>query len=327
MSYYYVSLYHAIYEDWGNTRAAALGSLFPLKNFGKDENGKPLTDETLVSKVKMENSVDPKVNDLRAGYVVAETDFTLGYLMTAIANHQLALSSGDFHRNDEANDNFNKALSINPGLSNEISTIKSNACNTLLFVEYGTGPAKYGRGPDRAIADFYPLTPSDQSPLVVSQGSVDQNFPVVCDVNQMSQDHQWKNLEDVRRAKSYLGDAMLVGSAATLFVAANLHEYNQAGGNSGDAALILLGVSAILFALGLASKASAHANTSYCEAMPQRVYVVPLMITDPNSTVAVQVQNRPDSKLVLTGLQPAAKDHITVREVRMVTTDPIVFQP
>lgn len=61
--------------------------------------------------------------------------------------------------------------------------------------------------------------------------------------------------------------------------------------------------------------------------MPQRVYVVPLMITDPNSTVAVQVQNRPDSKLVLTGLQPAAKDHITVREVRMVTTDPIVFQP
>jgi hypothetical protein len=56
--------------------------------------------------------------------------------------------------------------------------------------------------------------------------------------------------------------------------------------------------------IGALVKASAKADTRHCVILPQRVYVAPLKITKPDSTVIVQVDGVASSRMVLTGVDP-----------------------
>jgi hypothetical protein len=110
----------------------------------------------------------------------------------------------------------------------------------------------------------------------------------------MAQDHRWNNLEDVRRAKSALGTALLAGGAIATAYGADQEE--------GEAALAGIGA----MALGLLTKAGARADTRYCEFMPQAVYLVPLSLGRPTD-VDVEIAGRPQARIHLNNVRPGTQ--------------------
>ena len=134
-------------------------------------------------------------------------------------------------------------------------------------------------------------------------------YPVACDVNAMASDHMWNNLEDVRKAKSYLGTGLLVaGGAATAI-----------GARHGSDEAVIAGLGAM--AAGLLLKASAHADTRHCDVLPQRFYLVPLYIAPDSAPVQVQIEGLPATRMVLAGLTPPTGNQpVQLRYVRLVST-------
>lgn len=233
------------------------------------------------------------------GYVAARTDFALGHLVHGLASKALG-------RDNEASDHFHEAIEINARLKDLVEVLKSDQYNTVLVVGYGVGPRKIAYGPDNALARFVP-TPgfeSSASPLTyrVNDSNI-QMVPVVCDVNQMALDHMWNNLEDIRLAKSAIGRSLMQAG-------------QQMASSGGDySAVVGLAVQAV----GAAVRAGAHADTRYCEAIPQRFYLVPLNIVHPGTTVELGVRGRPGSRLVLPGLAPPGRGNpIAMRYVHLV---------
>ena len=294
LAFFYVGLFYSGAGEWGNVRAAADNSLFYLRDFTADEEGTTLDAEQLVYRVAQSLQGEAMLDR----YTPVESDFALGYLLSAIANKEL-------QRPGEADEQFSKAQQVRPSLAPLIDQLRQKDFNTLLVVDYGVGPRKIGIGPDGAIARFVPITPSDDRHLIVTIGDRTQHVPVVCDVNIMAADHRWNNLEDVRLAKSYLGSTLLVGGGVLTGVGAAQH--------SGQTAAIGGG----LMAAGLFSKAGAHADTRYCDAMPQRVYLVPATISSSNTTVTLVIEDLPQSKLVLSGLDHPSDSPVQLRYVRL----------
>lgn len=300
LAFHYIAVYSALTGSWDNARASIGNSLFQLRDFGVDERGQPLSSEQLVQ------NASRKGDQYFDGYRAAPSDFTLGYLMTALTNQQLGLQ-GDPNRTDEANQNFDRAAAVDPRLQGLVQQLRSGQYNTLFVVDAGLGPQKVATGPDGAIASFIPRVASDERRLMVSVNNESNGaWPWVCDVNRMALDHRWKNLEDLRVAKSLIGTGLMVGGgAAGLY---GLHSGND------TAAFVGLG----LLAAGALAKAGAHADTRHCELIPQRVYVVPARVTRPGSTVTLELENSPRSRLVLAGLNPPAGAGAQLRYVRLV---------
>jgi hypothetical protein len=317
MAFHYVGTHYGMQGDWGNTRASEIGSLFQLKDFGVSKKGFEGTQELLAKAQKADkaSNADADHQYLDHGYVARDTDFALGYLMAALANQQLAVTTGDSARANEAEDYFNKTVAVKNNLSDLASDLRRGDYNYVFVVDWGQGPLKYGTGPDNSVADFKPVTPSDDSRLVVSVDGQQHAYPLVCDLNLMSVDHRWRNLEDVRKAKSYIGDALLIGGAAT-------GAYGAINNNS-TAGYVGLG----LAVAGLIVKASAAADLRYCEIMPQRVYVVPAKVTSTDSKVQLQIENKPLSTLLITGLAPPSQKGVSLRYVRLVSATPAQGQP
>ncbi len=294
---------------------------------------------------------------LDEGYEAAETTFVLGYLMSGVANAVLG-REGDPDRVKEADEQFDKAAQIaermhrreqedlrairrglgelrgpdadeaaarraadgrEASLSQErvlesaagdiaalVKRLKSGRFNTIFIVDYGLGPTKEAYGMDGAFSRFVqrcgwtgrePLSAAvdDRPPLSV---------PAACDLNAMARDHRWNNMEDVRRAKSYLGTALLAAGAGV--AASGRDEY---------------GVGAGMMLMGMAMKASARADTRHCLILPQRVYLVPLNISRPRSTVTLQVGQDAASRMVLPGIDPpTGPSRVQLRYVRLTPT-------
>jgi tetratricopeptide (TPR) repeat protein len=295
MAYY--AMTQAELGSWDNTRAAANGSLFALRDFGEDDEGNRIdTYEITRRAVEYERAIEAgdspdealkKANYLDNGYVVRDSDFTLGYLLAGIANQQLG-------RTKEADDHFLRVMELDDRLDQLVQALRDNRYNTVLVISYGLGPRKEGYGPDNALARFTPRFASDQGELRVRIGpSMGRTYSAVQDVNVMAGDHMWNNLEDVRAAKSTIGSVMVVGG----LIAA---EHGASHGGHDDAVYYGLGAAIA----GAILKAGAHVDTRYCDVMPQRFYIVPLHLTDPNQPIEVEVQGWPSSKLMLTGLGP-----------------------
>jgi len=292
----YYGMTQAELGSWDNARAAANGSLFQLRDFGEDEEGERIdTYEIARRAVEYERAIEAgdspdgalkKANYLDNGYVVRDSDFTLGYLLAGIANQQLGRAS-------EAGDHFLRVSEIDDRLTPLTESFRAGHYNTVLIVSHGLGPSKQGYGPDNALARFAPRFPSDDSPLHVRIGDTPgRAYPVVLDVNTMATDHMWNNLEDVRAAKSTIGTLMLYGGLAAA-------DY---GAHRRDDDALYVGLAAVL--TGAILKAGAHVDTRYCDVMPQRFYVVPLYLTDANQRIELQVQGHRSSRLVLAGLGP-----------------------
>lgn len=298
----YVAINLASHGDWGNARAAASQSLFHLKAVKTSSDGSTLSTEAVVQDKDIAQGEFDSPTDV-------ETNFAMGYLMTGLASLQQDLAVGETDHS-VADENFRHAAALRPELGGLIEELRTGNYNTILVVGFGQGPQKIATGMDNAIATFRTITDSSSNPLQVSLGSDSYTYPEVCDVNAMAQDHMWNNLQDMRKAKSYVGTALLAAGAGVA-------GYSAYSNNSGD-----MYVGLALMAAGALMKASAHADTRYCELMPQRFYIVPVRITAPGTTVHLQVQDMPQSALDLADLSPPQGPAAQLRYVQLVSSEP-----
>jgi hypothetical protein len=271
LTYTYVAALYALLGDWENVRAAAANSLFRLTDFGADQNAEKLARDAA------------KNPDYLNQYTAADTNFAFGFLMHAVGS-SLSGAPG-------SEDLLDAAVKINPDLEEIASTLRSGDYNTLLIIDYGKGPTKIAYGPDEALVRFQPQDRGFGSAVVAIDGRQIAQQPPVCDVNAMAVDHRWNNLEDVRKAKSAIGNILLMGGAIT----------TGYGANRSDAGTALVGVGAI--ALGLLTKAGAKGDTRYCEFMPAAIYLVPLSLDHP-CDLTVSIQNDSTAKMVISDVRP-----------------------
>lgn len=312
MSFAYVSLQYGMLAEWGNMRAAANDSLFRLQDFKENER----TQEALRARdaaraaAEARSSAAPDGTPADAGYVTTTTDFALGYLLSGVASRGLG-------REEEAADNFAAAVRARPELGPVVETLRGDGWNTLLVVEYGLGPQKISYGDDGAYTTFRPFArfagPIGALRVAVREGDAaagegaEWTVPPAADLNRMASENKWRNLQDVRVAKSLVGTGLLVGGGVTA----------AAGGNT-ETQLIGLGIAG----LGLLAKLGAQADTTYCELLPQRVYVAPVMVRSAGTSVALQLADERGARLLLTDLAPpAAPERLAVRHVRMPSMD------
>jgi len=287
----YYALVQGSQGSWDNTRAASANALFYLRDFGDFEDTPQRMDTQGIVERALEyerqqyerehgRSADAADDEptgdeyINHGYVAERSNFTLAYLLHAIASQQL-------DRPEEADDFYHRVIELEPGMRETVERFRSGEYNTVLVVAYGLGPIKEQYGMDGALARFVPRTPSERSALNVSTPAWSFQSPIVSDINAMAQDHMWNNMEDVRIAKSVIGNLLLVGGAVTLGEAI---EHNSEAGVWTGAALL---------ASGLYLKATAGANTDYCDVFPQRFYVVPLNITSRDQRIDLGLGGHP----------------------------------
>jgi len=302
LAYSYIGMQKAMLGEWDNARAAAQSSLFLLRDFSRATGKQNPTTLDIARRAAEADRADAGEGDrlLDHGYVAEQTDFALGYLLTAIASKALG-------REDEASDNLTAAARANPRLEPLVEQMRQRPFNTVLFVDYGRGPAKIASGPDGAVAEFLPRTRSDDRGLTVRvEGGEPCTVPVAQDVNSMARSHRWRNLEEVRALKSTLGDLLLVGGVA---VAAN---------SRGDNRDTQMAVGAGMALLGALLKAGSTADTRHAELLPQRTYVVPLWLEpEDEHQIEVQVEGS-ESRVTLASLRgPAFPDTMQLRYVRI----------
>jgi tetratricopeptide (TPR) repeat protein len=301
MAYAYVAIQKGSIGDWGNMRAAAESSLFLLRDFGVNERGERLSTLEIAQKAVQKGEEGDAYLD--SGYVVGDTDFALGYLLHGIASHALG-------RTEEASDNFGRAVELRPELAAVTDAIASGRADTILIVDAGRGPSKVAYGPDGSLARFEPRTRSDDRTLSVDGDAIGQRtLAQAADLNRMAQDHMWNNLEDVRKAKSTLGTALLVGG---IVVASAVDDDN------GTAQIIGLSAAAI----GALMKASAGADLRHLESLPQRTYIVPLDLPEEGATVRIRIGDLGQAEMALAGMRPpdsSRGERLQLRYVRIPT--------
>ena len=302
LGYHYIAVQKAMLGEWDNARAAAQSSLFLLKNFAENERAaQTMTTEDVARRAAEADRRQAGAGDryLDNGYTPVKTDFTLGYLMTGIAARALG-------RDDEASDNFSEAARIDPALAPLAESLRDSTYNTVLVVDVGRGPVKTAYGPDNALVRFLPTRSYIGAGLTASvrggETLISAALPPAENVNQMSQSHMWNNLEDVRQAKSTIGSLLVVGGLASA-VAMEDDEARLAG----------VGVALA----GLIMKASSAADTRYNELLPAQVFLVPLNLTEFDSTVTLDFSGDARSRMVLSALNPPAGGDIQLRYVRI----------
>ncbi|MDY7109373.1 MAG: hypothetical protein SYC29_12125 [Planctomycetota bacterium] len=273
LAYHYVSALYAVMGDWENARAAAANALFRLTDFGADQ-----TPEKLVRNAAKDDDY------LDEGYTAVDTDFALGFLMQALAS-DLSGAAG-------AGRQYDAALEINGDLEPLVQTLRARDFDTLLIVDYGKGPTKIAYGRDSALVRFVEQD-THRGPLVVSiDGREAIRARPVCDVNRMARDHRWNNLEDVRRAKSLIGDALLVTGSIVA--------------SHGDRDNRLIGAGMML--AGLLSKSGAKADTRYLEFAPQLIYLVPVRL-ETAGDLRVMGAGDEGSRMLLPDVEPGTADN------------------
>ncbi len=280
----YYGILQAKLNSWDNCRAASDNALFSLRDLERTD-GTGIDAVSLAARSRAYE--EARANGLsdeearaatekrasKSGYLTTPTDFVLGHLLMAIAAQQMK-------RPEEAADHFARVEQLRPELAVDLNTLRADRYNAVLVVGYGLGPRKeaFAPGGDGLLADktctrYVPQTADDGfSRLIVSPvgRTASTHFPVL-NLNRMAADHRWRDLEDVRKIKSVVGNVAAVGGAFVLLDGLNRRSKEQA--------LIGLGV----LAVGAAMKATTHAQTEYCDTFPQRMFVVPLWLDGPTA--------------------------------------------
>ncbi len=285
MMYAYIAVHDAQHRDWGNVRAAAGDSLFSLRDFSSGSG--VVSPEELARQTK-DAELDPDTLAQRV-----ESNFVYGHLLAGFAAAQLGLSA-------EAEERYTAAAAIDPRVRTLADALRADQFDALLIVEYGLGPERFASGADGVQVSYRARTPSDDRALIVHDAAGESRLAQVADLNQMSRDHRWRSLDDIRRAKQAFGDALLIGGLAVA--------------TSGDDEVqVLAGLGAA--AIGALAKSNSRADTRHNELLPQRVYLAPVWVGD-DGAVSLEVEGGA-GRLVLTGLDRRAPAGPSLRYVRL----------
>lgn len=289
LAYHYVSTLYATAGDWENARAAAANALFRLTDFGRDQ------DRTL-SDAELARREAQRPGYLDSGYTAVDTNFALGFLMQAIAS-DLSGASGSGAQ-------FDAALAIDPGFAPMVERLRAREYDTLLIVDYGKGPTKIAYGPDGVYSQFIVQDETPGSLVVRAEDRIVLRTTPTADVNAMARDHRWNNLEDVRRAKQFLGDALIAGGFVTTAV----------GSNRDSDKTQLAGLGLIL--AGMLMKSGAQADTRYIEFMPACVYLAPVKLGEV-SDVSIAIEGGSGARYTLPDFAPGVPGQPRVVYVRL----------
>lgn len=282
--------------SWDNARAAANNALFYLRDFDPEEQDKPerRIDTAEIARRAAEYEARQRGEEpafasgdeyLDKGYVAEENNFTLAYLLHGIASQQLG-------RADEASDYYLRVVRLNPQMRPLVDRLRSGEYNTIVLVADGLGPRKIATGPGNALSRYQPLDKAREPAELLINGQPVDALPAVTNVNQMALDHRWNNLEDIRIAKDLLGNVALVGGAVVLAKGIDDEDITTAAVGAG------------ILAVGALLKATAQANTDYCDVFPQRFFVAALNISKPGTTVAMTMPGFPPIGAELINLDP-----------------------
>lgn len=295
---------YAMLGQWDNARAAALNSLFLLKNFGDSARGERKSTEDIAREAARAEKERPGSYDeyLKKAYRPTKTNFALGYLLAGCANW--ALGGRDRDRANEARDQFADAATVLPALRPVADAIVAGNANTILVVEYGAGPEKSYRDGNTALAVFRQLTRSDNQPLVLRvNGTNTENIPQACDVNALAADHMWNNFEDIRSFKRVLGDVLIAGGTVRAASRQKIDGYDLAA-----------------IAIGLLVRESAKVDLRYCDTLPQRTYLAAINVQGPGTRVELSIPGDPAASIVLHDLAPPpAGERLQLRTVRLLS--------
>lgn len=313
MALVYYGFVQASQGSWDNARAAAGNALFYLRDFEpegeKDKEAPRIDTEEIARRAAAyeakQRGEAPEFEDgdayLDNGYVAEENNFTMAYLLHAIASQQLG-------RDAEASDYFNRVVKLSPAHRPMVKQLRAGDYNTIVVVADGIGPRKVATGPGNALSRYQPIdrtqTPARIS--VVGQSPID--VPAVTNLNGMALDHRWNNLEDVRIAKNVLGNVALAGGAIVLAEGIKDESFEAAAIGAG------------IMAVGLLFKGTAEANTDYCDVFPQRLFVAALNVTEPGTEVTIELPGVfPAGGATLRNLAPPLTNQAAFQYVRVPT--------
>jgi hypothetical protein len=145
--------------------------------------------------------------------------------------------------------------------------------------------------------------------LLVTQNPADLDYKALTNMGTWFigklQADRWNNLEDVRKAKSAIGDILMMGGAIT----------TGYGASNNDSGTALVGLGAM--ALGLLTKAGAKGDTRYCEFMPAAIYVIPLYLDRPED-LRISIAGDPSEAAVISSVQPGTQRSPRVAYVRLL---------
>ncbi|MBI1369583.1 MAG: hypothetical protein GC162_13125 [Planctomycetes bacterium] len=271
MSYYYISALYMLKGDWENARAAASNSLFALRDFaGSPENMEQL------ARTAAEHDQQRGGDYLKTGYKAIESQFALGYLMAATAYVQMKQPA-------DAKPLFDRVRELRADLAPLADALEGGQYDTLLLVDVGRGPRKQAYGEDDAMVRFVPDGRQFAQPLAAvfidgrAQPLVGQK-PVV-DLWTLSQSPRWWSLEEMRKARSAIGNVLLMGGLAATAIGSNAHSREATYAGLGAAAL------------GMLMKSGSKADTRQLEMLPHCVFMVPVMLGTGRHEIGVQFQN------------------------------------
>ena len=159
-----------------------------------------------------------------------------------------------------------RALQIDSRLEPIVNALRSGAYDTLLIVDFGQGPIKIAHGPDQSLVRWQPAQQAPAYLSVLANGQELTRAVPVCDINAMAEDLRWNDLENVRKAKSAIGNVLVGGG----LVAAGV------GAQEDSAEAVIAGLAAA--AVGLLAKSGAKADTRYIDFAPQFVFLVPVQL-------------------------------------------------
>lgn len=280
MAHYYLGMIYLIKNDYENARAAFRNSLFKLREYAKDKKGAPEQDQ----------------------YQAFESNFALGYFGLGLCY----LREG---QNDLANQNFGLAIKLQPQLKDVIDQLHDPKVNTLVFIDWGQGPKRAGKGWYNEESAFGP-TPAEAGPVPPPQVYVDGQ-PVtrpiryqMTDTLAMAQDQKWQDIDTIRKTKAVIGTgAMAAGAGVASY-----------GAYRGDAGTALVGVG--VMALGAALAASSQADLRYWEMLPRTVYVVPAAVEPGEHTIQVNVGGATMNPFKIVAKGPGTGDNFVYVRLR-----------
>lgn len=317
---HYIAVQKALLGEWDNARAAAQASLFLLRDFGENERGERKSRIDIAQEAYRQSAGDDRAYDayFDSGYTPARTDFALGYFMAGLANLALSRTIGDPDRENEARDHFREAFMLAPSLRPVADALIEGRANTVFVIDSGPGPGKVRYGPDGALALFVPRgSGPERIEVVIEAEPVSQSGSaarvggsLACDVDRMASDHMWNSLEDARKAKSAIGNAMLL---AGIFAAASRDSRAQIVGWS------LLGA-------GMLSKLTAGADVRHCEVLPKSVHVAATEIRAP-ATARVEWPGASNGGPTLALAPPGPESPLVLHYVRIPALAPAEGRP
>lgn len=243
MTYTALAWANALKGDWENVRVCARASVRRLADF---------------------RQAGPGASDRfeREGVSLVESNFALGYLLEGIADRATG----------ERDDALDRAAAINPGLRPLVESLRAGRVNCLVVVDYGRGPRKTAYGEDHSLTRWEPRERAIREIAIDSTALPALRVPAAADVNSMSADHRWNNLENARKFKSGLGTALVVGGVVT-------------AGSSERKETQIAGVAAA--ATGVILKLLSSADVRYNELLPSEVFVAGLELPTHGATVSL----------------------------------------